>query len=565
MGRSAFLEGFCILAALILTAFFVHLGWTGYISDSEIWSVTLAKHFGQEWFHPWVATRPWFYSVLALFEAPVHGSIPIFMAAKIASLMNGLAILFFTYRLAKSLCDPSQPTAKIVPWLSLILLVSNSGFLNQGYRIRSDLFACTLVLFVLERTIVAYRADRRPNFLFWASPLLATPKAVLQIVPLLAFWRKSWISAEWIRRRGWILIALVLAAALAAFPLYRSSWLYFMHTFSGLRTDLTSRFVYVEKVLRNNPIFVGAYLIRLATLGLRTEIRDFRSSVEDEIQRRFVYLNVVAVIVILVTPEKVPFFLASFLPLFTVFAALVAEDLWALKRMAGSFWQERLRILAWAAVFFVATGLLAKGFREHQLFAEENGSAGQFQAIRVLENYLSRYPRATYYDVIGIVPERASLRVFAGPDDPKTNRTSAQRLVANPPDLIFYVRKMSYLEPEIGRLLKERYVAVATDVYAKWEVFNPPLSLNAKKADDLKVRLNAMRAAVGATGSENFSARIQIGKGVPREFEGSVSELLALQSKTRTPVKVLALSPFARIRETIPGSLSYLFRFDGSP
>ena len=190
------LQVFILLLAASCVALFIRVGAIGYISDSEIWAVTIASHLRTDWIHSWVVTRPLFYGILASTEAFAFDSASILQVAKGISLLNGLLILWLTYRLARQFTVRDEPIAPLLPGLALLILVSNSGFLNQGYRIRSDLLACSLVLLALERTIRSVRSQKVSGHEklklcgLWLLPMSATPKAVLQILPAVAFLTK---------------------------------------------------------------------------------------------------------------------------------------------------------------------------------------------------------------------------------------------------------------------------------------------------------------------------------------------------------------------------------------
>ena len=149
-GRS-FRPRYSVLALLHLYNL-LHLGWINYISDSEFWSINLAAHYTQECLHSWVLSRFLFYFPLGVVLAFAHDSLTVIESAKILGLLNGLLLLAMTFRLAKTVGSTFRATGPLISsWVAVFLLLSKTSFLNQGFRIRSDLLAGTLVVYFLKK------------------------------------------------------------------------------------------------------------------------------------------------------------------------------------------------------------------------------------------------------------------------------------------------------------------------------------------------------------------------------------------------------------------------------
>jgi len=172
---------FFVIASALALVLFLSLAKIGYIADSEIWSVSIAKNFSQEWYNSWVFTRPLFYVLLALATAIPSTALSIFLAAKVLFILIALVVVALTFILAKQVVSRDTAISQAMPFLAVFLLLTNTTFMNQGYRIRSDGLACALVLFVLIYFL------RRENHLRWRQmllfplPLLGTPKAIFQL------------------------------------------------------------------------------------------------------------------------------------------------------------------------------------------------------------------------------------------------------------------------------------------------------------------------------------------------------------------------------------------------
>lgn len=543
----------CILLALISLGIFVHLAWIGYISDSEIWSVTLAKHLREEWMHPWVFTRPEFYGVLGFFELFASSAIAIFMAAKIAALLNGLLILFFAFRLAKILATPQFPSVKWIPWAALALLLANSGFFKQGYRIRSDLFGCSFTLFALGLTLRQHREVKASAMLSWFTPLLATPKAILQIIPFAVFPipRKA---------RGLALGLLILACG-GLLVFYPGGVLYFAVTMFGPGSTLGS-FQYVSRLLASNHIFFSLLFLRFITLSLRLADGNFYRSPEGRQHLLFAGFVLLQAVVLVFSPEKVPFFIAIYLPVASVFSALIFDDSWALiVKLAAAPRRPYYQAALVSGLCLVLSFSFLGGLKEAANYAKIDSAKLEFSSIQILENYLNSFPQATYFDVVGLVPERASIRRFAGPNDPRSSEATVRWIASNPPNLIFYVEKCAFLEPGLTAILTKRYFPLRSDIFARWEYISSPITLTNLSKAELHLRIQGLAHELGKDSVENVSMLLSSPQKRPWRVEFKESDWDRVK-KFYKGEKILAFSAFTNF-DPKPAPLRGLIRFDG--
>jgi hypothetical protein len=183
--------------------------------------------------------------------------------------------------------------------------------------------------------------------------------------------------------------------------------------------------------------------------------------------------------------------------------------------------------------------------------------------IEVMEKYLAAYPKADYYDVIGIIPQRATIRSFVGPDDPYANKLAVERLARHPPQLLFYVQKFNFLQPFVTKFLESRYFSIGHGVFAQWHRPLGPLRLSDRKSlPVLRREVEAIAAWVGRPSLERFSALVGTDDKHVKRLELKPEELYAMVGR-KGRLKVYALSPFLGIKEPIR-SMVYLFGFDGN-
>jgi hypothetical protein len=266
-------------------------------------------------------------------------------------------------------------------------------------------------------------------------------------------------------------------------------------------------------------------------------------------------------LILLLSPEKVPFFLASYLPLFSVFIALFFQDLWDLLSLAVSdklLAHNRKALLV--GTIFLSLAAASTAARSWTSFREFNNADLQFSTIRGLEEFLAQYPGATYYDVVGTIPRRATLRLFAGPNDPWVNKNTVRILREKKPHLVFYVNKSYFLEPGFSEFLRESYFTIATSVHARWHQLPRPIPIRPRDQALARAALTEASAAVGRDPVEKFSALVREGKSKPRRLELTMQELFRPR-RFAAPAQLLALSPFTTMPEN-PGFLPSIIRFD---
>lgn len=546
--------------AAIVTSFlvfaFAYLAWNGFISDSEIWSVTIAKNFREEWFQPWVFSRILFYGPLALATAPFETATSIFMAAKVLLLLNGTLIIFLSYRLARGL-GRNQGAGVVTPWLAVILLLSNTGFLNQGYRIRSDLFSCSLVLLALNATLLARSRLSPRQLLYWVLPFLATPKAAIHVFPAITLLRNP---AD--RKR---ILAIFLLGFFLATLIYPSAIPFFLNTYTnpemGSGFFSPQRFIYLGRILIHNGLIVCLFGFRFVTWIIRLKVDGFESESQRLLHRRFGYFTAGSLVLLILSPEKVPFYVASFLPIFSVFASLLVDDILAiLDRAVPEQRRGAHKKLLWLAIpLTIATVSLRAGINWNA-FRQNNSASVQLGLIRAIETYLNKYPKATYYDVVGLVPQRAKIRLFAGPNDPEANKNSFRMLKIYKPDIIFPVLKMRYFEPGFGDFLKESYFSIGTNALARWSRLPAPLRLPLKKGQDLALLTEQMKKQAGVSSLPEFTVLIGV-KGKPDEVKQVRESDLFNRKITGSNTRLLAVSPFTKIDHGAD-IFSSIIRFD---
>lgn len=553
LSNDGILRALISIELVLIFALFIAIGIFGYISDSEIWSISLAKNISNEWKSPWVFTRPIFYFVLGIFESAGSSSKAIFYLAKIAFTINGALICGLTFFLSNKIAGGKSRESNLVALFACLLLLANTGFINQGSRVRSDLLAATLILLALSLTIEAKLRLRSREVLVWLSPILATPKSILLVFSFL------FLKIPRGGRRFWFEVLIIFIVVLTF--VYPQGVDHFTNSFQAAffesNASFFKRWMYVERIFAQNNEFIFLLFARALALPIRISKNYFRSNAEREVHESFGIFTLSATIVLILTPEKVPFLLAAYIPIFSIFAALIIDDLSALMRgQEFSLPPMIFKRLRFAAIAILSLSISGGAYKKGMDVLENDSSGSQMIAIETIEKYLDRFPNANYFDVIGIVPKRATIRMFAGPNDAALNAETAEWVMRNPPDLVFFTNKCIFLGQDFSSFVIRDYFPIGGGAFARWFVL-PPTARTPHGLIDFSGTLN-MR--IGTPQLQEITALVTVIPRIPWMQKYRLDELSQLMKKSKK-VQLIAISPFSLLERDI-GTLSTLFMFD---
>jgi hypothetical protein len=347
---------------------------------------------------------------------------------------------------------------------------------------------------------------------------------------------------------------------------YGGSAFYFVASFFGrVGVDGSSlyfspvSFVHWKRIVALNPLFCGIFVIRAGCLLARLKLNAFRSETDRSIHFRFFLFCMGLLAVSILAPERYPFFFAALLPPLAIFVMLLLDDLLALQGGLGaSAWVRSRPILA-ALFVLVGASFALGGWNRFDLCSERDTDRDQFVMIRYLDRFLAGYPRANYYDAIGILPNRAALRYFAGPNDSEANEAAFRAVSTLRPDLIFFTNKLHLLEPKITELLNERYTHLDQGVYGRWEILNPPMPISRVNLPRLSELAERIRKAVGAPIGQKLRFQVKGKGGKVKVIDGTPEQLMAIADRAA----IEKISPFTQLIEPPALRVPVLFAFDG--
>lgn len=429
-----------ILIAGLLLGMFLFLAPQVFVADSEFWSISLGYYLKEEFIHDWVYSRPLFYFLIWLSQPSYQAaSESVYWARGLFSL-NALLMLILIIKIVRRRSD-----SYVYSFVAVVLLLGNTGFLNQGFRIRSDLMATTLALLGLY-----FFGLKGPKWLI-LSPLLATPKALIHVLALVPIYFKK---IDFYKRRK-LLYALLPLTCLVLI-LNWNSLIYFLSSFGsgtgGPGYFEVRSFSHVKNQFFRNPLFWVLFFLRFYTWK---KVRDLKSVQERSAENFWILATVYFLFSMLLFTEKVQFFIASFLPYFAMHGALFFADLKALGKVKTKA----------ALIVLSCTICLATGGWWTTVNLQGNTNTAQLKALDDLYAYMIAANVKSFEDFNCLLPPYCATRKFIGPHQPQSNSANLEMFKMNPTQVFYYLKKADLLEPELGLFLAENYIALGRGIF----------------------------------------------------------------------------------------------------
>jgi hypothetical protein len=115
----------------------------------------------------------------------------------------------------------------------------------------------------------------------------------------------------------------------------------------------------------------------------------------------------------------------------------------------------------------------AWNYRENFLY---NVNLYQSEAIVALEDYVEKNPDFKIYDIIGILPRKNKIFIFAGPSEVAQKTQIIEDIIKAEPDILLLVFKFIYLEPDFPFVLEKHWVPMSPDIWVKGKYISPTMT-----------------------------------------------------------------------------------------
>lgn len=439
-----------------------------FVADSEFWSISLGYHFFEDFKYEWVYTRPLYYFLLWLSQLEyISPSQSIWMARGLFGLI-ATGLFMALYKVQKI-----RDSSGFVSIFTLVLLIGNTGFLNQGFRVRSDLLASALAMLALYRITRCGKVANSTPWFWLSLPLLATPKAILQVLALGPFYIRL---ADLKKYTKTIVIFMGIGGTIFWY-FNKGNITYLMHAFSGEwgGPAYFSRvaFFHVENQVTRNPFFWGLFVVRVWTFIFSQKIRRKTSASEWDFENKYFLMTSMMLALVLVSVEKVQFLIAAFLPFFAMHAAMILGDLAVLK---NSIFIRGILVSVGSVWCLLGGG--------HWLMTnyEKNNNHEQAQSLDALYSFLNTREISSVADFTCLLAPLCQERHFLGPYQPKSNKDAFVIFRKTKPEVFLYLKKAKMLEPKLSEYLIWHYKPLGKGVYYRIDKPSDQLKVDQSKA-----------------------------------------------------------------------------------
>lgn len=447
---------------VLLTAAFFYTASLVNFSDSEIWGISLAKTFPSP-NDPSTIYKLVFSGLLRTLYFFELGNWQTLLAARFLFAALAIASVGFFYQIAMLLFE----SRRLALWC-VLLLIANTFFWSQGFRVRSDLLALFWGLWFLR----SYLKLSQPELNDWRKSirlmpllllmLLSTPKALVLFVLIGV---TCYLHLRNLRKQGQVIGLKPAGLPFVLLPLcglavliYR--WQDFMTAAQHLLGSYTGgphqpsflspeAFHYVLRFGRENWPLIG--LILLGCWQFRRSIKNNQSIGLSPL----IYLSILA---ILIYPSRLPFFILSILP-FLILGLL-------------SQWQERFSKDSQKGpqVVLAIVLMLNCAYYFYQLIENGNNFV-QREALHKIESYLKQNPGVRYYDGLALLPRDNQIYAWPAPEHAYNHYQVMISLKDPKLDFVFLSqRHFGYLSDFLQILEEEFFIEVAPGIFQRARV-----------------------------------------------------------------------------------------------
>lgn len=437
-----------LFSGLILIAF----GSTGFISDSEFWSISLAKElFSPQTSHTSVYLRPLFYGLLHIPFWFSLDNLTHLLSVKILFATLGVCAFLLFARLPKKLIGGSS-----LP-IFLILIFSTTLVFSQFYRVRSDILALmflSLQLLCLTRVSKTGSDNWLAGIIFFYGLLAfcATPKAAIFLAANSLFIFHYFAAVRTWRQRlnlalmaSFVPITLVMSVSevLSVNSPYENVFFIFLRSYSWLAATeptVMDEFFF-RKALRENLIHVIAIGLSLTFL-----IRIWWQNQADPREKAVCATGIYIALLALLFSQRLPFFLALCIPYLCLAPTI-------------TFYRLKPATRSYLAVLFV--GLVAiNSFLFHTPFSWWTSFVPQLKKITTIEFFAKDLPKAKIFDGQGLLPRGPAMLTFITPLDPASLRHNFNVLLYQRPEIVIPTPRFLVATSRLQKVLFSNYTHI---------------------------------------------------------------------------------------------------------
>lgn len=435
-----------------------------YWSDSEIWAATVARDLFSRYGTYAFSLKPLFYLPLWLsFNASeLLGTWPMYFARGLFAL-NSFAMSWLCFSIMRRWQTQKQDW---LPWVGIVLFLSANLTLERIFRVRSDLMAVTMIL------LSVYLCLRIPTGSPFRKKLLTLIPAVLSLfVTLNASFFLLFLAPQFVslfhlnssnialKRKDLLLGACVLVVLVTGVLLLNFEKSYDFVTQSleaksyGIAYFDLKRFEHVFRWMNKDPFFFFCIFAKLVhdviCLRKKRPLNSIRS-----------WFGAWALILILIHPNRLPFFLAAVSPFLVI---------WITDLPLAQYFEklsERFKRIVYILMMMLAGVSSLSAFRHSQWLTQTHSNYRQLQAMLHLSHVIPKSDQLLIYDPVGILPYHSSYLWYLGPGQQQENRWILDLIGMFEPDILLISQRFDWFFVE-GDSLSNRYTLIGRDAFLK--------------------------------------------------------------------------------------------------
>ncbi len=435
---------FVFFSTFIIIGFLLFItGLESFISSSEFWSIFISKNLftgNVKW--DAVYLKPVFHLLLSLIYAFDLNDFYHIIAAKVLFAINGVLQFVLVFKILELIYK-----MRLLNLFLACFIISAPYFISHMFQVRSDQLALTAFLFLVSLSLKKDDDTRRLQLV------------IACIFPLIAFKH---------------IYFLVLALPVVPLKPYFENWkkkTFLSKVIPGL---LVVNFI-VWVLDKGNPAlhyFLNSYdstlfSWRLLLTWAKTEwfyiyfsflpflFKDFRNYLKIKKLEYLLVIQLSIVFILFFHSQKLPFFIASFLPVLYLTIAIFCQYLNEKKLIAYKIVLPIL-VLGGSHSIYQAT-------KYYHVFSLNNP---QLIAIDRISNIITKN-NMTYLDGMGILPRGKNVGCFVSPEDEIATRTCNQYLNQHLPDAIIVTNRLMGFPFDFTKLEEMGYVTVGPNLYIR--------------------------------------------------------------------------------------------------
>ncbi len=431
---------FLIISALCLLA----VGWQSFITSSEFWLIYASKnliYFNSDWVSLFM--KPLFNTLLFTFHLVPLSDASHIQLVKLFFAINGALQFVILYKILDRVIADKDWIALPLTWLLLL----TPYYLTHYFSVRSDQLALTVFLYFIFVNITTYKFSSAWNILIIILfPMIGFKHIYFSALALVLIQYRKTFSFFLVSTKNekFYLFLLLAGVVIWVANLAIKSFGYFLSSFQSFKSSS------FEIIQLAQIEFLFLLLSSLCFLSA-----DFREFLRRNHLKKWSWMQLLVIIIVLIHPQKFNFFIASLTPIFYLSGAFFL--IFVMEKRA------RLFKFFFPAVIAIQVGLLFYAANFFPLFTT---NSSQLVTIKKIAHVLQG-SHFSYLDGMGALPRQINTGCFVSPDDFQSNEACVTQIKRSIPDSVIMTNRLMSLNFEPSLLLEAGYTEIGPNFFIK--------------------------------------------------------------------------------------------------